>query len=375
MKFSDIPGHDDVKSRLRELVDTGRVPHALLLEGPEGTAKFALARAFVQYLHCRNRTSDGDSCGHCPACVQHETFNHIDTFFSFPVVKRVSGKPAVSDDYLPEFRSYIQEHPYMDFEPWLEALDNPKTPPRIFVDEGAELLRKLNFQARTADYKAVLMWLPENMNVETANKLLKLIEEPHPDTVFVLTSDRPEEILPTIYSRTQRIVVRRYPEETVESFLVQRGVAGESATELARLAEGNLNTAIRLSADADGSATMLDAFADLMRKGFKRDLPGLRKWADTMAAKDRKRAIQFVDYCARIFRENLLLHTSAGAYLTSLTPAEAKFSERFHPYVNERNVIGLFNAMNDAHRDIAANGNAKIIFFDLAIRVVMLIRK
>lgn len=375
MRFRDIPGHDDVKRRLRELVDTGHVPHALLLEGPEGNGKFALARAYVQYLHCEHRTQDGDSCGVCPSCRQHETFNHIDTFFSFPVAKRTGGKVTISDDYLAEFRSFITEHPYMDFEEWLAALDSPTSQPQIFVDEGAELLRKLNFKARSSNFKAVLMWLPERLKTETANKLLKLIEEPYEDTIFVLTSNKPAEILPTIYSRTQRIAVRRYPDSEVEAFLTGRGIDAGAAAELARLAEGNLNAALRLSTVPREKVQMLDIFADLMRKGFKRDLPGLRKWALDMGAKGREQQMQFISYCARLFRENLMLHTSAGGAVTTLTPAEAQFSSRFHPFVNERNVIGLFNAMNDAHRDISANGNAKIIFFDLAIKIVMLIRK
>lgn len=375
MKFRDIPGHEDVKARLRGLVDSRHIPHALLLEGPEGTGKYALARAYVQYLHCERRTPDGDSCGECPSCVQHESFNHIDTFYSFPVAKRNGGKATVSDDYIKEFEQFMTEYPFMDFERWTEALDNPSAQPQIFVDEGAELMRKLNFKARSTDYKAVLLWLPERLKTETANKLLKLIEEPHADTIFVLTSDKPSEILPTIYSRTQRIGVRRYPDSEVEAFLTARGIDRPTAVEHARLAEGSLNAALRLCASTDDKTPMLDLFADLMRKGFKRDLPGLRKWASDMAAKGREPQLQFVDYCSRLFRENLMFHTGAGEALTTLTPAEAGFSSRFHPFVNERNVIGLTDAMTDARRDIAANGNAKIIFFDLAIKVVMLIRK
>ncbi len=375
MKFRDIPGHEDVKARLRGLVDSRHIPHALLLEGPEGTGKYALARAYVQYLHCERRTPDGDSCGECPSCVQHESFNHIDTFYSFPVAKRSGGKATVSDDYLKEFEQFMTEYPFMDFERWTEALDNPSAQPQIFVDEGAELMRKLNFKARSTDYKAVLLWLPERLKTETANKLLKLIEEPHADTIFVLTSDKPTEILPTIYSRTQRIGVRRYPDSEVEAFLTARGIDRPTAVEHARLAEGNLNAALRLCASVGDKTPMLDLFADLMRKGFKRDLPGLRKWASDMASKGREPQLQFVDYCSRLFRENLMFHTGAGEALTTLTPAEAGFSSRFHPFVNERNVIGLTDAMTDARRDIAANGNAKIIFFDLAIKVVMLIRK
>ena len=375
MKFRDIPGHEDVKARLRGLVDSRHIPHALLLEGPEGTGKYALARAYVQYLHCERRTPDGDSCGECPSCVQHESFNHIDTFYSFPVAKRSGGKATVSDDYLKEFEQFMTEYPFMDFERWTEALDNPSAQPQIFVDEGAELMRKLNFKARSTDYKAVLLWLPERLKTETANKLLKLIEEPHADTIFVLTSDKPTEILPTIYSRTQRIGVRRYPDSEVEAFLTARGIDRPTAVEHARLAEGNLNAALRLCASVGDKTPMLDLFADLMRKGFKRDLPGLRKWASDMASKGREPQLQFVDYCSRLFRENLMFHTGAGEALTTLTPAEAGFSSRFHPFVNERNVIGLTDAMTDARRDIAANGNAKIIFFDLAVKVILLLKQ
>ncbi|MDE6310411.1 MAG: hypothetical protein K2L96_01160 [Muribaculaceae bacterium] len=374
MKFRDIPGHEEEKTRLRELVDTGRIPHALLLEGPAGAGKFALARAYVQYLHCENR-QDGDSCGVCPACRQHESFNHADTIFSFPVIKRGSGKSTVSEDYLEEFRRFITESPFMDFDKWLEALDSPAGQPQMYVEEGSELQRRLNFRTRSSEYKAVLMWLPERLHPSTANKMLKLIEEPYPDTVFVLTSDKSTEILPTIYSRTQRIFVRRYTDTEVETYLCQRGVDGPAAAEIARLAEGSLTAAEKRCGAEDNSARMLDLFADLMRKGFKRDLPALRKWANDMSARGREQQVRFVDYCSRLLRENLMLHTSAGRYVTTLSPEEAQFSTRFHPFVNERNVIALFDAMNDARRDILANGNSKMVFFDLAIKILMQIRK
>ncbi len=374
MKFSDIPGHEEEKTRLRELVDTARVPHALLLEGPAGSGKFALARAYVQYLHCENR-HDGDSCGTCPACRQHESFNHPDTIFSYPVIKRGSGKATVSEDYIDEFRHFITESPFMDFDKWLEALDSPAGQPQMYVEEGSELQRRLNFRTRSSEYKAVLMWLPERLHPSTANKLLKLIEEPYADTVFVLTSDKSTEILPTIYSRTQRIFVRRYTDAEVETYLLHKGIDGPAAAEIARLAEGSLTAAEGRCSSDEAASRMLDLFADLMRKGFKRDLPSLRKWANDMSARGREQQVRFVDYCSRLLRENLMLHTSAGRYVSTLSPEEAQFSSRFHPFVNERNVIALFDAMNDARRDILANGNSKIVFFDLAIKILMQIRK
>ena len=141
MKFSDIPGHEDVKRRLRDMADKGRIPHALLLEGPAGSGKFALARAFAQYIHCEDRTPDGDSCGRCPSCLQHEAFNQIDTYFSFPIVKKSSSSSAISDDYMTDFRDLLTENQFMDFESWLLKLDNINAQPLIYVSEANELLR------------------------------------------------------------------------------------------------------------------------------------------------------------------------------------------------------------------------------------------
>ena len=204
MKFSDIPAHNFAKQKLRTFVDRNKIPHAILLEGPSGIGKYALARAFAQYIHCQNR-QNGDSCGMCPSCLQHGSFNHIDTHFVFPVVKKSSPKKSFSDDYIDAWKDFLSENPYMDFQKWLVALDNVNAQPVIYVDESEELIRKLNFTSHQAKYKVVLFWLPERMNQECANKLLKLIEEPYGDTLFVFVSNNSREILPTNYSRTQRI--------------------------------------------------------------------------------------------------------------------------------------------------------------------------
>ncbi|MDE7408128.1 MAG: AAA family ATPase, partial [Muribaculaceae bacterium] len=204
MKFNDIPGHEEVKSRLRHMVDVGRIPHALLLQGPSGIGKMAIARAFAQYVHCTDRR-DGEPCGVCASCRQHQSFNHIDTHFVFPIVKRKSGSPAICDDFLPEWREYLTASPWMDYEKWIAALDKANAQPVIYVDESVSLLRKLQYTARTAAFKIVIIWLPEKMNAECANKLLKMVEEPFEDTLLVFVSNRPQEILPTIYSRLQRV--------------------------------------------------------------------------------------------------------------------------------------------------------------------------
>lgn len=374
MKFSDIPGHEEVKAHLRQLVDDDRLPHALLLEGPEGTAKFALARATAQYLHCENR-HDGDSCGMCPSCLQHQALNHIDTVLSFPVVKRGSGKVTVSNDWLAEFRSFITKSPWMDMEDWQAELGNPNTKPAIYVDEGAELVRRLSYTAHASRYKVVLMWLPERMQTEAANKLLKLIEEPFADTKFIMCSDNARQLLPTIYSRVQRVRVLRYGDNVTASWLMGKGVDRTAAMDAAVLSEGNLYRALRLAqSHTAGGDRWFDEFVQLMRLAYQKKVGMLKVWATKLGAEKREPLMNFMDYACRMLRENFVYNLGRPE-LNVQTAAESDFSVRFARFINERNVLQLIDAFTKAKNDIAANANSKIVLFDVAITVVLLIRK
>lgn len=371
MRFCDIPGHDDIKARLTEMADRSRLPHALLLEGPSGTAKFMLARAFAQYIHCEH-PSGGDSCGKCPSCLQHSTFNHIDTIFSYPIKK--SGKKTVSADFMPEFKEMMQEYPFMDTDRWNVMIDSANTQPKIYVDEGAELTRRLNFKAHQSRYKIVLLWQADRLNEDTANKLLKLIEEPHEDTIFILTSNNPRSILPTIYSRTQRIAVNRYDDTTVIDYLTRNhAVSSEAASSIARLATGNMNEALGLISISKARKIFLDLFIDLMRKAYQRKIGMLRKWSVDVASLGREQSLAFLDYCAKMIRENFILNLHVDG-LNYLTPEENAFSVNFSRFINERNVLKLFDMLNDARTDIAGNANGKIVFFDLAIKTILLLK-
>ncbi len=373
MRFSDIPGHQREKALLREMADNDRIPHALLLEGPSGAGKFMLARAFAQYIHCTDRTADGDSCGRCAACLQHQSFNHIDTVYSFPVVKK-NSKPTVSDDYASDFREFMTASPFMDFDKWLLVLDNINAQPQIYVEEGNELLRRLTFMARRSKYKIAILWLPERLKTETANKLLKLVEEPYADTKFIMVSNDPRQILPTIYSRTQRISVLRYSDNEVAGILEQRGVDPATAADAAIVAEGDVNHAIALAEAGDERLKLLELFKQLMRAAYARQVGKLREWSQEVAALGREPAMTFLDYCCRLFRESFLLHLQV-AELQTLNSAEREFTAKFFPFINEKNVLGLIELFDRSRRDIAGNGNAKIVFFDMAVRTIMLIRR
>lgn len=374
MRFRDIPGHEDVKERLRAMADERRVPHALLLEGPVGSAKFMLIRALAQYIHCENHTPDGDSCGKCPSCLQHQTFNHIDTIYSFPVIKK-AGKSTISNDCFGDFKNFITDSPYMDIEKWIAMLGNINSQPVIYVEEGAELIRRLNFTARQSLFKIVLLWLPERLKEETANKLLKLIEEPHPDTIFLMSSDNSRAILPTIYSRVQRIAVSRYSDDEIKHFLTTSYPVSETDAEtLARLSSGNVIEALSLVDISRMRRQFLDYFIELMRKAYQRKIGLLRQWSNDVAALGREQIIKFLDYASRLIRENFILNLHVDQ-LNYLTEDERKFSVNFARFINERNVLKMFEVLNKAREDIAGNANPKIVLFDLAVKTILLIKQ
>lgn len=372
MKFSDIPGHDSVKERIREMIDNERLPHALLLEGPAGTGKFAMARATVQYLHCTHR-QDGEPCGRCPSCIQHQSFNHIDTIYSFPVLKSAGG--AVSDDFTKLWNEFLDESPYMDFELWQKMLGNPNGQPVIYVDESQEIIRKLAFTSHGSTCKVVVMWLPEKMNNQCANKLLKLIEEPLPGVKLLFVSDTPKEILPTIYSRLQRIEMKRLADSDVACHL-QRLHAMEAidAMAVAHLASGNIVLAEKSLANNGENHDFLELFQKLMRLAYQKKVGLLKKWSQDVASLGREQAARFCAYCQRQTRENFIANIHIPQ-LNYLNREELSFSRNFSPFINERNVEQLSTLFGNAREDIIANGNGKIIFFDVAIKVILLLKK
>lgn len=375
MKFSDIPAHEATKTQLRNLVADGRIPHAILLHGPAGIGKFALARAFAQYLHCENPTPGGDSCGECPACRQHESFNHVDTIHVFPVVKTEKLKAPVSDDYMTEFREFVSSDMFMSFEKWTTMFEKKNAQPVIYVSESEQLERRLSVTTTVARYKIVLIWLPEKMNEQTANKLLKLIEEPFADTIFILVSDDASSILPTIRSRCRPMEMRRLSDSVIAHYLVEnKGVDPVEAMALAHIADGSMSAAVAQLDATRMSRMFFDLFVGLMRKAYSRDVKELKAWASDIAALGREQEIKFYDYCQRLVRENFIFNFNVPD-LNYLNSAERQFSTRFARFITERNAEPLIRVMNEAAADIAGNANGKLVNFDLAVKVIMLIKQ
>lgn len=373
MKFSDIPGHEEAKQRLRDFADSDRIPHAIILEGPEGIGKHALARAFIQYVDCRNRV-DGEPCGVCTSCRLHQSMQHVDTLHCFPVVK-IKSKPTISNDLIKEFTEFVAESPYMDRTLWLEKLGAPNTRPTIYVEEAQEIIRRLSFSSQISRYKSVIMWQPERLNEEAANKMLKLIEEPPGQAIFVMTSDNPMEVLPTIYSRTQRIKLLHHPDNLVAQWMVDKGLADpETAAVTAPLARGSLVEAARILERKVNNEHHLELFIKLMRDAYRRDIAALKAWAFDIAGLKREAIIDFLAYCSRQIRENFVANLHR-ADLNLMTDKEAAFSHNFARFVNERNVIEIDNAITQAITDIRGNANAKIVLFDFTITIILLLKQ
>lgn len=374
MRFSDIPGHESVKQRLRQMADSDRLPHALLLEGPPGIGKLAIARAFAQYIHCTAPTQDGEPCGRCAQCIQHQTFNHIDTIFSFPVLKN-GRSTAVSDDYLPQWRQMLEKQPLADFGMWQQILGNPNGQPQMYVEESQQIISKLSFTSHAAGKKIVIMWLPEKMNLQCANKLLKLIEEPLNGVMLLFTSNAPRLILPTIYSRLQRVELTRYTDSEIARWLVDRqGIKPDNAMAAARLGEGSLLHAERAADNAGEEADFFRRFCSLMRLAYMRNVAELKKWCADTAGLGREAMVRFLDYCQRMTRENFNMNIKMSS-LCAMTPAEEVFSVKFSQFITVNNVEQLIRQFNDAATDIAANSQAKIVLFDMAVKITILIRR
>lgn len=373
MKFSDIIGNERAIERIRHMVDEDRMPHALLLHGDPGIPKLALARATAQYIHCQNRTN-GDSCGVCPSCVQHQTFNHADTFYSYPILKRSSDKDTNCADWIDEWKQFLAQSPIEDPEQWTRLLKNDNGQPVIYASESDNIVHEMSMTSFSAKYKVLIMWQPEKLVEQAANKLLKLIEEPSDDSLFILVSDNAKGILPTILSRCQRIELQKPSTQMIADYIARTyQVDMQQALAVAAPADGNVLQAERNMQRDSETKKFHEQFVKLMRLAYGRKLKELKAWSEGIAAYKREKARRFLHYCAHMVRENFIynLHVPQLNYETQ---EEQQFSTRFAPFINTHNVERMLAEFNRAENDIQMNGNGKIILFDLAVKITILIR-
>ena len=369
MKFSDITGHEYIKQRIKALVDNNRIPHAILLHGEPGIGKMAIARAAAQYIHCEHKTN-GDSCGMCPSCIQHQTFNHPDIFFSYPIPAK-----GTSADYIQEWKHFLEKNDYESYEAWQKETKADNKQPQIYAVESDSIIHKLNLSSYSSKYKILIMWLPEKMSEECANKLLKIIEEPFEDTILIFVSDNPKAILPTIFSRTQRIEAKRLSTNDIALYLTNKfNIESQEALAIGAAADGSMLNALNtISLDSE-TKHFFEQFVSIMRLAYQRDITGLKRWSETICDYKREKEKRFLQYCARMVRENYIYNLSNPS-LIYMTKEEETFSRKFSPFINERNVEDMIKEFNLAETDIQGNANSKIVLFDMALKITKIIRK
>ncbi len=372
MNWSEVIGQKEAQERLMQMVREDRLPHAMMLCGPVGSGKLALAIAFGCYLLSRS-----EECGvRSEESPMLQKLEHPDLHFTYPTIKLPSmsadHKP-VSDDFAKEWHEQVMQSPYFTMEEWMAAMGGENQQAIITAGESDELVRKLSLKSSQGGYKVSIVWLPERMNIECANKLLKLIEEPPQQTVFIMVSEEPEKLLETIRSRVQRIDIRKTDNEDIRQALIERrGIDEDSALRISRRANGNWLAALEeLQADSE-NGLFLDMYKTLMRLAYQRKIKDLRKWSEQMAAMGREKQKRWLNYFLRMTRENFVYNFQEEE-LNYMTSEEEAFASNFARFVNEGNILPISDMANLAIRDIGQNANAKIVFFDFALQMIVLL--
>ena len=376
MKRDEVIGQEQVWQRLTEMVREDRLPHAMMLCGPQGCGKMAIALAFASYLLCQNRKGRNDACGQCAQCKMTEKWGHPDLIFSYPTIKTPSmgseHKP-VSEDFAKEWRNMISRSPYFNIEQWMKEIGAENQQAIITAGESDELNRKLSLKSSQGGYKVSIIWLPERMNIECANKILKLIEEPPSQTVFIMVSEEPEKLIETIRSRVQRIDVKKISTESISEALIKRyGIGEDDAMRLARLSNGDWITAVgELTADGENKEFLAD-FQSLMRLAYQRNVRELKHWSESINGYGREKQKRFLTFFLRLVRESFMYNFQQPE-LSYMTADEEAFTSKFAKFVNENNILQINELANKALRDIGQNANGKIVFFDMALQMIVLL--
>jgi DNA polymerase-3 subunit delta' len=367
MQFSKIPGLQPLKSSLIKAVESNHFAHAQLIHGHEGSGNLAIALALATYLNCQNR-QPADSCGMCSSCIKMSKIAHPDVKYIYPTA---GGKKILSTNFIEQWRSFVQSNPFGNLSDWLEAIDVKQG--NIPVEEARLLIQDLSMKSYEGGYKTVLIWQAESLHTATANALLKILEEPPEQTIFLLVTNSTEQLLTTIISRTQRVWVPNFTDQDIESHLLDKfNITVNQAKQSAFLAQNNLRNA--LSILKSNTPENHELFADWMRRCYAAKLDELVLMANEFDKRTKEQQKNYFEYGLTIFRE-LFLYAQGSESLVRLVGDELVFVQRFSRALNFRNFEKITTLFGEASYHIARNGRAKIIFLDLSLTLAGLLKK
>lgn len=361
MLFADIPGLDEIKHTLIQSVKNNHVAHAQLFAGMKGSGAFNLALAYATYINCEDK-EEQDACGRCASCIKYKKLIHPDLHFLFPVANTDSVKDATCDLLMPAFREMVTERTFISFHDWLEKLDVENKQLNIKVEESRTAIKKIALKAYEAEYKVVLIWLPELMGTEGANAMLKSLEEPPAKTIFLLVTEQSDRLLSTIISRTQRVNVRPFTDEEITSFLVTtKSVSESDAAKIAYLADGSIVESLRLLQDEEQDYE--EKVKQWLRVCYTGNIPEIIQWSETFSAYARENQKSLIQFALSIFRDSLM-YKEVGANLIRIDTSENDLIAKMSAVVDFDKVDKMNKALNDAYAQVERNINSKLVFLD-----------
>lgn len=369
MLFSSIPGLQNTKKRLSNSIRKHQVAHALLFSGNPGGAALPMALAYASYLICENKEQVDQACGKCSACHKMEKFVHPDVHFVFPVcgTKNFTGADVVSKNYLNQWRAFLIKNPYADLEDWVNFFGGENKQAQIYRQESREIISALSLTPFEAEFKVMIIWLPELMNVSAANSLLKILEEPSGQTVFIFVSQQEGHLLATILSRVQIVKISSFNDEEIISQLIKEfNIDKDKGKQVAIMSDGNLNTARKLAQDHENDYHRF--FSDWMRLCFKKSYGELVNWADEYSRKSKTEQKQLLRYSLIMLRESLVVEHQHEEIMR-VTNNELKFVEDFGRLLKIDQITFLAQEFDKAHYHLERNANAKILFLDLSVTI------
>jgi DNA polymerase-3 subunit delta' len=367
MQFKQIVGQDAIKQRLITSVKENRVSHAQLFLGPGGSGSLPLAVAYAQYLSCENKLED-DSCGECSSCRKYQKLMHPDLHFSYPFFAKHKDDTAIS--FIEQWRDAFITNPYLSLDTWRGYLDAENKQANINIAECHQIIKKLSFKPFESPYKILILWLPEYLDKE-GNALLKIIEEPQPNTLFLLVAQNQDQILNTILSRTQLIKIPPLGFDEIKDHLInQHNQTVDAATEIAYLSNGSLTEALTmLEYDNKGYH---EQFVQWLRLCFANKGLEVMSFVDQASKMGRENQKNFLRYGINFLRECCLLLSGAGS-LVHLPAHELETAQKMTNVMNVPMAQAIVTELEKAHYHVERNGNPKILFLDVSLQIIKIL--